>query len=74
MTVSKYQMDQCKGRYTKEKKYIKLPVQYAYFREKRCENEALRDELCEVCLEKKKTFECHPSVLDVLNNVLTFTS
>jgi hypothetical protein len=55
MTVSKYQMDQCKGRYTKEKKYIKLPVQYAYFREKRCENESLRDELCEVCLEKKKT-------------------
>ena len=55
MTISMYQMDQCKGRYTKEKKYIKLPVQYAYFREKRCENEAVRDELCEVCLKKKKT-------------------
>lgn len=25
------------------------------------------------CLEKKKTFECHPPVLDVLNNILTFT-
>ena len=52
--LDEHKLMQCKGRYTKEKKEIPFPIKSGYFTERRCGEIATQDELCDLCIEKRK--------------------